>query len=170
MADKNKSKLIFGIALIALSFVFILLALYFVGQGAKTPARQAKLQAQLENAISEKAQKELDASDAERTKHKPFNLEDFLKHAESVYGPDELKRKEGVLWIDRKNSSFLVTLGAVNGLQQGSLLEIYEDGSKVGEVSVELPLDIISYAKPVGKTAGDFGKDYYRVSAASPQP
>ena len=168
MANNSKVKLIIGFSFITAAFLCVAAIAYMMGQSGRAAAlRQADLQVQLANLIAEKSENKMQKSDAERIKREPFNMEDFLAHAESVYGEKEKSRKEGVLWIDRQASSLLVTLGAVNGLKKDSRLTVYDGDNEIGEVVVATPFDIISYVQAAGKSAGDFSKDYYRVSAAA---
>ena len=164
MADKNKSKLIIGLSLIIVSFVCVAVILYFIGRANRMNVEKlSSLEVQLANLIAEKAEGQMSQSDFNRVKRTPINEAEFLSRAESIYGKGELDRKEGILWIDRKSSLYMITLGAVNGLKAGSNLSIYEGDTKIGDVAVHTPFDIISYVQPVGKSLVDLNKNYYRV-------
>lgn len=166
MADQNKLKLILGLSLILVSFLCAVVTFYFIGNSQKKKAEKiSSLEVQLTNLIAEKAEGEMRSFDYRRLKRGPINLEDVLSKADIIYGPAELNRKEGVFWVDRKTSTFMVTLGMVNGLITGSSIAIFDGDKKIAEVSVEVPLDIVSYVKPVGKSLDQFDKDYYRAVA-----
>ena len=165
MADKNKTVLLAGLTLIIASFLCAVGILYVIGQKNQADAQKiASLQVQLANIMLEKGQKNLKRPDSVLTEREPVNLEDFLAKAESIYGPQELQRRDGILWIDRKTSQCMINLGVANGLTEGSRLQIYDGDKNLGEVAVEKPLDIISYVKPVDKTLEEFTGNYYRVS------
>ena len=165
MADKNKTVLLAGLTLIIASFLCAAGILYVIGQKNQADAQKiASLQVQLANIMLEKGQKNLKRPDSVLTEREPVNLEDFLAKAESIYGPQELQRRDGILWIDRKTSQCMINLGVANGLTEGSRLQIYDGDKNLGEVAVEKPLDIISYVKPVDKTLEEFTGNYYRVS------
>ena len=141
-------------------------ALYFIGASGRQKAEKINsLEVQLANMITQKAEGDLSSSDFGRVKREMIKLEDVLSKADIVYGPQELERKEGILWVDRKASAFMVTLGRVNGVQKGTMLSIFDGDEKIADVTVDFSFDIISYVKLVGKTAEDFEKDYYRVVA-----
>ncbi len=166
MADKNKLTLILGISLVVVSFLFVVAAFYFIGASGKENSEKINsLEVQLANMIAQKAEGALSSSDYGRVKRGTINLEDVLSKADAIYGSQEMERKEGVLWIDRKVAVFVVTLGRVNGVQEGTMLSIFDGDAKKADVVVVVPYDIVSYVKPAGKTAKDFEKDYYRVVA-----
>ena len=164
MKDKNKFNLMIGFSLIIVAFVCVAVVLYFMGNETRSKAENiSSLEVQLANLISEKAKSNLSRADAALVDREPISLEEFLAKAESIYGPQELKRKDGVLWIDRKETLSMITLGAVNGLTQGARLTVFHNDQKVGEVEVDTAFDIISYVKPVDKPLSEFPNNYYRV-------
>ena len=164
MADKNKFKLMVGLALIFISFLCVVVIVYFMGQANKTNTEKiAYLQVQLTNLIAEKAVGQLKAVDASRVKREPVTLENVLGKSENGANPQELDRKEGILWIDRQTSKFTITLGRANGLSEGSPVTIFDGDKKIDDVIVQNTFDIISYVKPQEKKIGDFEKNYYRV-------
>ena len=167
MLESNKSKLFVGLICVAVAFLCMVMSLYFAGKGDQSHDKKlASLEVEFANLIAEKAQGQLKSSDAKRVRRQAINLEDFLSRAEAIYGPDELNRKEGVLWVDRQATTSVVTLGAVNGLKKDSRLNVYDGDAKIGEVIVKFPLDVISYTEPVDMSFDDFAKDYYRVVVA----
>ncbi len=164
MKEKNKTLLGIGLILIVVAFLCALFGLYLLGNASlKKENKIASLQAQLVNLISEKSRNVLSEKDAQRVQRGPINEEDLIEKAEAVYGPQELERKEGILWIDRKARTLLVTLGVVNGLKKGDILGVYENDNRIGEVIVDKPYDIISYVRPNKMSLNDFKKSYYRV-------
>ena len=170
MQGKNKAILLIGLICLGVAFFAALIALYFSGQHSSQAAQQiAALEVQLANLMNAHAQDRLPAADAQRVKRDTIALDDFLVKAHTIYGPEERRRTEGVLWIDRKGSAYVITLGAVHGLQRGSTLNIFDGSARMGQVAIETPLDIISYVTPVGMSANDFSNDYYRVEIRSPR-
>jgi hypothetical protein len=164
MPDQSKKKLILGLSFIIVSFLCIAAFFYLFGQNSRDDAaRMASLEVQLANLMIEKSQSQLSPDDARRVAREPISLEEFTEKAENIYGKAELSRKEGILWIDRASSKFMVTLGAVNGLKAESKLGIYQDDKKIGEVVVETPMDIISYVRLPGPSAAQWDRNYYRA-------
>ncbi len=161
--NQSKTGLLAGLILIAFAFICVLAIFYVVvnGQQAQT-AQMEELKARVD---SLKIARDQTKEELETLKKAPktMSLQDLLKQSEAQYGSSEKNRKEGFLWIDRKSSTYLITLGALNGLTPGSHLNIYLDKERVGNVVVETPLDVISYVHPVGKSLKDFSQDYYRV-------
>ncbi len=149
---------------VALAFFCALAALYFIGDTSlKKDEEIAVLEVQLANLIADKGQEALPASDARLVKRESLVESEFLEKAETIYGPQELERGQGVLWIDREASRAIITLGRVNGIKEGSRLGVFSEDLRIGEVEVTLALDIISYADPVNMDIGDFGNNYYRI-------
>jgi hypothetical protein len=161
MFDNNKIKLIAGFSLMVAAFLCIVAALGYANRA--NSSKLAATQVQLANMIAQNSQTEMKSADGTRVRREPINLEDFLTRAKSIYGEDELKRKEGILWVDRKASSCMVTLGRVNGLNVGSKLNIYDGDNKIGQATVDMPLDIVSYVQLVDKAADELPNSYYRV-------
>ena len=76
----------------------------------------------------------------------------------------EKQKKEGHLWIDRNSKTFIVTLGALNGIEVGTRLALYDGAERIGSLHVARVMDVISYVEPVGsKTLNDFASNYYKV-------
>ncbi len=98
----------------------------------------------------------------------PIALDDVLTRSETIYGKSALDRKDGILWIDRNSSICLVTLGRVNGLEDGSRLSIFEGDKKVGDCVVDTSLDLVAYVSFVEKSLDDFKSNYYRVAKETP--
>ena len=93
------------------------------------------------------------------------NLGALVKKSRTVHGKSEQERREGFLWIDRKSSKFIVTLGASHGLLTGDSLNVYEDDKKIGEVKINVPFDVISYVEPQGEFGNHLTEEYYSVIA-----
>ncbi len=92
-----------------------------------------------------------------------IKIEMIVAQSQKMYGQDESSRKEGLLWADKKSKMYIVTLGALNGLKPGSILAVYDGETRVGEVAVDLPLDVISYVQPSKRSSEKMAKDSYRV-------
>ena len=163
MAAHNKTKLIVGLFLVIVAFICLGVLFYYMAQAnSQSQQKIAGLQVQLTNLIAEKAVNQMKPSDVKRAAGTPVLLEDLVKKAEEVYGEDEKKQKEGFLWIDKEANSFMVTLGALNGLAKGSRLSVYDGDQKIDEVVVETVLDVIAYVKPQNSPE-QYQGTYYRV-------
>jgi phage gp36-like protein len=171
----NKLKIIIGLVLVVCAFLCAMTVFYFINQQTTDNLKEnSALQVQLANLIAEKSESVLSDSDRRRVKRDRIDLEDLLDRTEKVYGEQELKRKDGVLWIDRVSQRCMVTLGAANGLVVGSYLAAYEEvagtagttptNQKVCDVVVEQTYDIVSYVRLVERNLTDLSRDYYRVS------
>ncbi|MDO8581027.1 MAG: hypothetical protein Q7S13_06065 [Candidatus Omnitrophota bacterium] len=76
--------------------------------------------------------------------------------------PSDQSRKDGFLWIDRKTSRWVVTLGAIHGLKANSLLAVYQGDKVIGQVKVTRAFDVISYVQPMDGPKFE-QSDYFRV-------
>ncbi len=170
----NKLKIIIGLFLVVCAFLCAMAVFYFINQKTADNFKENNaLQAQLANLIAEKGEAFLSDADRARVKRDRIDLEDLLARTEKVYGEQELKRKDGILWIDRAAKTCMVTLGAANGLVAGSYLGVYDEiagpsgtsvSQKISDVVVEQTYDIVSYVRLVDKSYDDFVRDYYRVT------
>lgn len=78
-------------------------------------------------------------------------------------GANHSGKKEGFLWVDRKSSQLVVTLGKLNGITQGRQLIVYEGTNRIGEVVVDAVFETVSYVHAVGKMMNLLENTYYRV-------
>lgn len=163
-----------GVIFIVVAFGCLAAVIFFMNLEQQNSSKEVStLQVEMVNLLTERSQQVFSLAEQEIVKRPLITVEDFLARSEMIYGPEELKRKNGILWIDRQERSLLVTLGAVNGIQAGSYLNVYQErrqadglviNEKIAEVIVDKTYDIISYVKPVKKTISDFTKEYYRVT------
>jgi hypothetical protein len=170
----NKIKVTMGLIFIIVAFGCLMAAIFFINLEHQVSSKEmSTLQVEMVNLLTERSQQVFSQTEQEIVKRPVLTVEDFLARSEMIYGPEELKRKNGILWIDRQEDSLLITLGAVNGLQKGSYLNVYQErrqpdgfliNEKIAEVIVDKAYDIISYVQPVKKTVNDFTKEYYRVT------
>lgn len=158
MPSRNKTKLLLGVFFIGAAFLCIIATLYFLSQ----PDQADKIKRALLNDPSAKLSGRPNPA-ISNAAAEPMKLEALLKKAENVYEPAEKNRKEGSLWLDRRSNNFIVTLGALHGLRQGSQLSIYDGSKKMDTASVEVPFDVISYVKPEKISPDSFTGSYYRV-------
>ena len=169
MPDKNKTTLLVGLSFLFGAFLFSAVILYFMGKKNDDNVNKlASLEVQLTNLIAEKGRGRMLAKDVGRLTREPITLDDVISQSEKIYGKGELNRKEGILWIDRNASICLITLGSVNGLEEGSRLSIWEGDKNIGEADVDIPLDIVAYVKIADKPLSDFKNNYYRVVKEAP--
>ena len=149
--------------MVIIAFVCLVVLFYYLGESNRANQEKiASLQVQLTNLIAEKSAIQMDASQHRRAMGQAILIEDLVKKAEEIYGEDEKKQKEGFLWIDREAASFMITLGALNGLRPGSRLSVYDGDQKIDEVEVVTLLDVISYVKPKNPLQ-QYQGNYYRV-------
>ncbi len=170
----NKTNILIGLGLVACAFIAAMAVSYVMHEKAATNLKEVDaLQVQLVNLIADKGEKYLPEADRARVKRERIDIEDVLLRTERVYGEQELKRKDGILWIDRTSSACMITLGAANGLIPGTYLSVYDEiinangtavSQKVADVVVEKTYDIVSYVTIPDKKFSDFVRDYYRVT------
>lgn len=151
--NNNKTKLLWGVFLIAAAFLCIVATFYFLGQAADQ-ADKRKLALLNEQTLKSEGNQAVSGA---------MKLEGLVKKSEAVYGEAEKARKEGSLWLDRRSNNFIATLGALHGLRRGSELSIYDGSNKIDTASVEIPFDVISYVKPVKSSPDSLTGGYYRV-------
>lgn len=90
-----------------------------------------------------------------------ISLDSVINYAQEVYDESEKSRQEGLLWVDKKSSQYVATLGALNGVEVGSFLVVYQKDQPIGEVLVDRAFDVISYVLPSNVTLSE--NEYYKV-------
>lgn len=164
LSGQHKKNLFIGLILVSVAFVCVIGIFYFMINAQRVQFGEiAALNERVASLDSERDVLERLTGDLEQKVGSSIALEKILKEADKVYGDTEKDRREGHLWIDHASATFVVTLGALNGLMPGSHLTVYDGASKIGSVIVETPLDVISSVQPVDKTLAQFTNDYYRV-------
>ena len=172
MPKRNFKKILIGFFLLVIAATSGLTAFYYLKVKPELASREEELSASVEKmkstatmvkqTVSESKDKQKSGT-AETTKASGMNLKSIVDRAKSTYSEAEQKRKEGYLWIDRANSKFIVTLGAVQGLLPGDYLTVYDGDKKIGQVTIETPFDVTAYVRPLGESADLFKKNYYHV-------
>ncbi|MDZ4242051.1 MAG: hypothetical protein U1D99_04410, partial [Candidatus Omnitrophota bacterium] len=112
---------------------------------------------------AEKETAEGKAAELEDAKGRSIEIEKLIGESRKIYGDEEKGRTTGLLWVDREESRFIITLGVLNGLVKGSLVTVYDGDKTVATLLVEVPMDVISYTRPLSRKIEDFTEDYYRV-------
>lgn len=160
----GKKEIFAGFFLLAASFVMAAAVIYLlVNAQASYQKDVAGLKKKVSVLHTEKDVAERKAAALAEVAGKTLYLEKIIAEARRTYGETEEVRKEGSLWIDRRNANFIVTLGALNGITENSVLSVYADDVKFATVKVVTPLDVVSYVQPVDKKLIQFTHDYYRV-------
>ena len=156
-------KFMMGLGLIVLAFFGVGIILYMMSQA--TLQQQEKIKT-LDDQVAElETQKNIIELEVEHLKSEAdsIKLSTLVNTANSIYDDKERARREGVLWIDRKNKTYVVTLGAIHGLTTGSTLNIYDGDKKIGTLRVDTPYDVISFTAPVKPLDNVSDKNYFRV-------
>jgi hypothetical protein len=146
---KNKTNLILGIGLILFSLAIFTSAL----SSLVTQSRNQSIISSEDSKVSQDADVQ-----------KGVSLTSLVKVAEAAYDKNDIRKKEGFLWVDRKSSKFVVTLGAINGLIPGSQLTVYNGEKSIGQVQVAETFDVISYVLPLNESIDLSQGDYYKVA------
>ena len=164
MAISNKNKMLVGIFLVGMSFVCLTGVFYLMINSPKAKsAENSALQEQIALLKTEKEAGELKLAEVEKSSGKSVRLESVLRAANQSVDPKEKDRREGYLWVDRQGKSWIVTLGALNGVSVGSRLAVYDGENKIGKIKVQTLLDVISYVQPEDDSVKALKDDYYRV-------
>ncbi|MCK5581695.1 MAG: hypothetical protein KAJ18_10545 [Candidatus Omnitrophica bacterium] len=163
--NSQKKKILFvGLVMIVFAFVCVVYVFYVMINTQRDKTEQIEiLKEELAVLSSEMDVAQRKTEDLEKTAGKSLRLESLLAEANKVYSNKEKSRRDGYLWVDREESTWIVTLGAIHGLAQGSSLAVYDGNDKAGSVVVKTLLDVISYVQPDKRSANKFTKDNYRV-------
>ncbi len=86
-----------------------------------------------------------------------------VQEADKVYDEKVKDVKDGYLWVDRTSPNWVVTLGVLNGLSEGSQLSVFEGNEKIDTVKVMMAMDVISYVIPTERLKNQYNADYFRV-------
>ncbi|MFA5259834.1 MAG: hypothetical protein WC450_01240 [Candidatus Omnitrophota bacterium] len=86
-----------------------------------------------------------------------------IQEADKVYDEKVKTAKDGYLWVDRSSQTWVVTLGALNGLSEGSRLSVFDGNEKIDTVKVAVAMDVISYVVPTERLKNQYNADYFRV-------
>jgi len=174
MPKRNIRKILFGVFLMVFAGFAVLTAFYqsnvkpdiqtkekvkairIEANSKKVQRRAEAIQKQMSKGktVATLQQQELSESPQITRADKSINLERLVKAAQEIYGQAEQQKRQGYLWIDRKNSKYVVTLGAVNGVLAGSRLSVFDGQNKLGEITVETAFDVISYVFSTGDRLG----------------
>lgn len=164
MKTANHKKLLFlGFALIIVAFVCILILFYQI----VNIRREETQKVHDVTVMAEKISQEKEAAQQELRRlagkvGREIEVDRLVSAAQQEYGRNERQRTAGDLWIDHENDTWVVTLGALNGVQKGTRLRVLSDGQEVGRVTAETVLDVISYVSPVNDAA-QFSQKIYQV-------
>jgi len=156
-------KFMIGLGLTIMSFLGVCVIIYAMHQ--TTLAQEGKINELDEEVAAIKSEKNVVEIELEQFKAEAdsIKLSKIVEVANTVYDEKERSRRVGVLWVDRKNKTYVVTLGAIHGLTVGSALSVYEGDKKIGMVSVDILYDVISFTIPVKPWDDLSSKSYFRA-------
>lgn len=100
---------------------------------------------------------------AEEEAAKKIPLTSLVEVSQALYDEAEQARGEGALWQDPKSGQWIVTLGALQGLDPGQQISVYEDHVKAGAIVVDKVFDVISYVRPAPSSLNLSGQHNYQV-------
>lgn len=93
-------------------------------------------------------------------------VKEIEPNQEQPVKPATGKKREkikGYLWVDRKSSKYVVTLGKKNGLAEGDKLVVYQADVRLGTVEADSVYDTIAYVHLIDISSELSNDDYYRV-------
>jgi hypothetical protein len=162
--DMNTQKTLFtGVVFIVTAFMCLLGVFYMIVQQKRDKeTRLAEIQQEMAVLDTEKNLVQNKVFELSQTAGREIELERVLERVGDEEFAQEQARQEGDLWIDRSTGSWVITLGALNGVASGQMIGVYDDEKRVGTVKVQTVLDVISYVQPFTNEA-DFTKVVYRV-------
>ncbi len=164
-SDSMRMKLRLGIFFIVISFLGIGVVFYLLyGQIRDQNEELATLQEQTDLIEEERIEMEQTQQVLVNAIGREISLERIIQQAETIYDKDVKSAREGYLWVDRSSKTWVVTLGALNGLVQGSRLAVYKGAERVDTVQVSTPMDVISYVIPTDNLKNQYEFDYFRVA------
>lgn len=102
---------------------------------------------------------EADEVSEEAPVEEPEEPADEVKKEQS----QELSLREGLMWVDRKESKLIVTLGHEHGVTIGDHMAVFQNGKEIGTVRVDETLDMVSYVSPGQEKSFALTEDYYQV-------
>ena len=151
--DAKKTYLLIGLACIVGAFLGVCAIFYMMTH--ESMQKEEKIRDLNDQLVTVNAEKEIVEAEVEnlKTQVDTIKIETIVAQSQKMYGQDENSRKEGLLWVDRKTKMYIVTLGALNGLKSGSSLTVYDGENKIGEATVDMPLDVISYVEASKKAS-----------------
>src|SRR3989338_2440809 len=138
--DAKKTYLFIGLACIVGAFVGVCAIFYLMTH--ESLQKEEKIKALKDQLVSVNGDKEIVEEELEniKTQVDSIKIETIVAQSQKIFGQDESSRKEGLLWEDKKSKMYIVTLGALNGLDQGCSLAVYDGKTGIGEVTVDLLL------------------------------
>ena len=154
MAKKNFRKISMGLALIVIAIVSVLFAFYHLEVKPELASRN-------DNNVKKLTIEEVSNSSSQ---NESIPLNTIVEEARKNSSENVADAKEGFLWVDAKSAKYVVTLGAVQGLLPGNYLTVYNGDRRVGQVTVETALDIISYVQPIDESVDLSSNKYFRVT------
>ena len=159
----NKTVLFLGLLFIVSSFLCVVAVFYQVVNNWQENSRQ--LEIVLRRLAESEAGQAAARSEAQHLAHRMgrgIEFESLMAASRQHHGFEERTRRQGDLWIDRQGDQWMVTLGALNGLREGSLLRVMDGTQEVGMVAVKTVLDVVSYVSPLDNR-DLFQDDIYHV-------
>lgn len=160
----NQKTLLIGLLFIVTSFGCITAVFYRIIN--EHQVKSAEVEEIKEEVLALDAQKivaEREAQELAKRVGQEIEFNRLLEVAEQQYGEAEKERVDGDLWIDREGGSWMITLGALNNIIEGSRLRVLDDeGEQIGVVMAEDVLDVVAYVYPL-EDRGQYTEDAYRV-------
>jgi hypothetical protein len=135
-------------------------------QASVSPEEKARIQQAAIEEVQRKAdilKKQQEEKEKQAAQKQGIDLTPIIAQARAQYDDAERNRKEGFLWVDRANKKYVVNLGAIHGLLPGSYLTIYQGAERVGQVTIDTMLDVISYVRPLDNNINFSASSYYRA-------
>jgi len=163
-ANGNKALLLVGLFFVIAAFGCVAAVLYQVLKLDQQKTEEVRaVQEEIVSIDAQRAAAEQEAQDLARRVGREIEMDRLIEAAHEKYGPQEQARSEGDLWIDRAGGKWMITLGALNGIEPGRRLRVLGDSDvRLGVVVAETVLDVVSYVYPL-EDRGQYQEDIYRV-------
>ena len=160
----NRTILFLGLLFIVVAFVCIVGVFYRIINEHQLATKEVEdIKEEIVAIDAQRTAAERQVQELAKRVGKEIELEHLIKMAEEEYGEQEREREEGDHWVDRDGDSWMITLGALNNIDEGSRLRVLDDrDQQIGVVVAEDVLDVVSYVYPL-ENRGQYRDDIYQV-------
>ena len=159
----NKKVLFLGLVFILAAFGCVVGVIYQILNDRQQKVQEVEEIEKMAARISEeKSSAQSEVRDLAQRAGQEIELAHLISAAQREYGDEEQQRKQGDLWVDHEGGSWVVTLGALNGVKKGTRLRVFESEKEIGVVVAHTVLDVVSYVSPL-ENKDRFQDDIYQV-------
>ena len=161
----NRIQFQLGIFFVLIAFLgFVVVVILIFGKLVLRDEELALLQARVMLAEETREDAEKTTAALREALGRDVSVSRVIRAADQIYDDKAKSARDGYLWIDRSSQTWVVTLGALNGLSPGSRLAVFDGAEKIDTVEVDLAMDVIAYVLPTDRLKNQYDTDYFRVA------